>query len=290
MCYQNLYDTKELNSWKGLIDFYYDNNKFKTKSWCFRGQENADWDLQTSLEWAARRLGKEWDEFPTTEEGLLRHFKRQAHHYITDVPADDQFIEWLSLMRHHGAPTRLIDWTYSFFVAVYFAIETVQPQKRCAIWAIDSDWLRRRAEAVLPNDAKEKLTQDRLAKNPGTVAAIVQRSEPIPLVFTLNPFRLNQRLVLQQGRFLVPGDVGRSFMENMRVILEGFESKNHFIKLNILCTQEFIHEAIRGLHSMNITRATLFPDLDGFSKNLRNLIAIPRAIDVPGSSFSKVPP
>jgi hypothetical protein len=64
-------------------------------------------------------------------------------------------------------------------------------------------------------------------------------------------------------------------------MLEGCEPKHHFIKLEILCTQKFLHETIRELHSMNISRATLFPDLDGFSMNLRNLIAIPRAIDAP---------
>jgi hypothetical protein len=55
---------------------------------------------------------------PELEDGLLRRFKRQCHHYLINTPEPHNLLEWFALMRHHGAPTRLLDWTYSFFVLI----------------------------------------------------------------------------------------------------------------------------------------------------------------------------
>jgi len=41
-------------------------------------------------------------------------------------------------MQHHGAPTRLLDFTYSFYIAAYFALE--ESEKDCAIWALNMKW------------------------------------------------------------------------------------------------------------------------------------------------------
>jgi hypothetical protein len=65
-------------------------------------------------------FGIDLGKAPRIESGLLRRFKRQAHHYISNPPEENDPLEWLALMQHYGAPTRLLDWTYSFFVALYF--------------------------------------------------------------------------------------------------------------------------------------------------------------------------
>ena len=70
------------------------------------------------------------------EERSLREFQRKYHHYSQHIPDSDNTLEWLSLMRHYGAPTRLLDFTYSFYVAAYFG--TGGSRKRdCAVWAIN---------------------------------------------------------------------------------------------------------------------------------------------------------
>jgi len=55
------------------------------------------------------------------------------------------FVEWLALMRHYGAPTRLMDWTWSFYVAVFFAMHDIPPESEdnCAVWALNLDELRK---------------------------------------------------------------------------------------------------------------------------------------------------
>jgi hypothetical protein len=82
-------------------------------NWIFRGQRYADWAIEPKLERFARTL----NERPDAIEGFaVGEFKRQAHHYAKDLPILND-LEWLALMRHHGSPTRLVDFSRSPYVA-----------------------------------------------------------------------------------------------------------------------------------------------------------------------------
>ena len=58
----------------------------------------------------------------------------------------------LSLMRHHGAPTRFLDWTYSFFNALYFAINRLNKESSYVVWAINDIWLTKKVSEILKKD------------------------------------------------------------------------------------------------------------------------------------------
>src|SRR5216684_3693164 len=64
----------------------------------------------------------------------LRHTD-QAHLFLAHVPDDADSFHWLALMQHHGAPTRLLDFTWSPYVAAFFALERATSD--AAIWAIN---------------------------------------------------------------------------------------------------------------------------------------------------------
>src|SRR6185436_15221175 len=106
----------------------------------FRGQASQKWGLSTSLERAAELFNfpKEglWDQ----EQRTLYEFKARAHQFIQSPPQDSEHIEWLSLIQHHGGPTRLLDFTSSFYVAAFFAIESAN--ENSSVWAIDRFYLR----------------------------------------------------------------------------------------------------------------------------------------------------
>ena len=65
-------------------------------------------------------------------------FRRAYYQYAQHIPASESVIEWISLMQHHGAPTRLLDFTYSIYVAAYFALESADSD--CAVWAVRAPW------------------------------------------------------------------------------------------------------------------------------------------------------
>jgi hypothetical protein len=67
------------------------------------------------------------------EERILRIFKRKAVHFVEEVPDRQDDFEWLALMQDHGAPTRLLDFTWSPYVAAFFALHNTTGEG--VIWA-----------------------------------------------------------------------------------------------------------------------------------------------------------
>lgn len=263
-----------MKSWGDLLKRY---DQVKTGQWCFRGDLRRRGGFKTSLERAAvDRWGRDWLELPEIEQGLLRRFRREAHLYLTHEPVEDDTIGWLALMRHHGAPTRLLDWTYSFFVAVYFAIALTEPDEPACVWAMNLELLRDKVECR--DHLKPLLQRDPNAKQKATVDAIIDHNPREALVFPLNPWRMNRRLILQQSVFLVPGDITRSFMQNLAAVAK---PESLLMEIPLSTDRNFLQEATRELLAMNMSSATLFPGLDGFASNLTALIPFPhlRAVD-----------
>lgn len=232
-----------IKSWRELLDRY---EEFKEGRWCFRGDRCRTLQFKTSLERAAvDRWGRNWSELPDIEAGLLRRFRREAHLYLSSEPEEGDRIGWLSLMRHHGAPTRLLDWSFSFFVAVHFAVERAEMDRPASLFAMNLGRIRERVDHF--GHVQPFLVRDPNAKRPDTVAAIIDHSPRHPLIFPLNPWRMNRRLILQQSVFLVPGDITKSFMDNLRAVADPEEL---LVEIPLSNDRIFLQEATRELLAM----------------------------------------
>ena len=78
----------------------------------YRGHSDVTYRLLPSLARPPRSV--------EAEETLMKRFKQNAYPFLDGSPFDDW--EWLFLMQHHGAPTRLLDWSDSPLTGLWFAV------------------------------------------------------------------------------------------------------------------------------------------------------------------------
>ena len=131
------YSTIRFNDWpeyKNFVDTLSEN-------WAFRGQINARWPLRTAIErtdFIKLRKG--------IEAEFVAEFQRGARNYLNKDELPEHLIEWLALMQHHGAPTRLLDFSRSPFIAAFFAYDQciAQDDLNVAVWTINFNFLWRR--------------------------------------------------------------------------------------------------------------------------------------------------
>jgi FRG domain len=173
----------------------------------FRGQSDAKWSLSTTIERAARRYGFPDGALRNREIVLLNNFQRRAHQYVDDPPSFDDRLEWLALMQHHGAPTRLLDFSHSFYVAAFFAMESAEQD--AAIWALSTEFTMGHTSNLL---SETKTMLDLEEESRAVLQAHLSGHQTSTCVMLVEPHRMNARLAVQQGCFVAPGDLSKSFM------------------------------------------------------------------------------
>ncbi len=271
-----------VRNWRTLLAQY---NRFQRsgRKWIFRGLPKATYGLETSLERALRDFGVNPSDAAAFEKSLMHQFRRQAQKYTIDLPPDKEMMTWLTLMQHYGAPTRLQDWTYSFFVAVYFAVERAERRAPSAVWCINATWCANQYDAILGSidRASLKLLKDvdPYIRSAETFGKVITRNRPMLNVYPGNSFALNERLIIQQGFFLIPCHIGRSFEDNLDALLaRDPRYKDQFVKIIIERDVDLRRAILTNLYRMNISRATLFPGLQGFAESLRTQLASPSVL------------
>lgn len=141
---------KNIESWAGFREWA---DAFLPARWCFRGHADSAWGLRPTLERLIRGNHTGRGVNPVEVESILmRKFRRQVRHFLAETPPDDDLVGWFALMQHHGAPTRLLDFTLSPYVALFFAMLGSMPNTGCAsVWAFNYVRLQRIASRNLPD-------------------------------------------------------------------------------------------------------------------------------------------
>jgi len=220
------------------------------REWAFRGQRDATWQLWPTIsrELRNRRVASQY--WTDQEHRLIWIFQRKALHFLERVPDVVDTPQWMALMQHHGGPTRLLDFTWSPYVAAFFAVESSVSD--AAVWAINAPKLGTYAYGPqFPPGNRPPSPRDVLMEAGFRGRDAVAIGEP---------YFKNRRVVAQSGTFAWPFDVTRP----LDVILS--RKEDVIVKLTLKADVRL--PALRELYRMNITYATLFPDLDGLARSL----------------------
>jgi len=231
--------------------------KTLSRSW-FRGHAKLHGELTPKV------FRKEWNQVsklrPSLELSLIESFKRGAPALQANIPNQEDHIAWLFLMQHHGLPTRLVDWTKSALVALYFVVSR-HTSDDGELWAMYPDGLNQKSGFFgipLPNHpilnyfAQEPWCDPQyLAKELG-----LQNIPNYPLA--IKPPRHFPRMVAQLSTFTI-----HPIPQNGNSIPELLTDKEHLVCYIVPSSSK--GRLQRDLAALGITRGTLFPDLDSLS-------------------------
>jgi hypothetical protein len=196
---------------------------------------------------------------PSAERHLLRNFRKFARSRA--VPSDSVW-NWLTLAQHHGLPTRLLDWTFSPYVALHFATDhPAEYEKDGVIWCLDyvaaHEHLPRRLRRLLDEESADVFTAEMLQRAAPTLEKFDRLAQEPFLVF-LDPPSLDERIVNQFALF--------SVLSGAELRLEDWINDRAPLARRIVIPAALKWEVRDKLDQGNITERVLFPGLDGLSR------------------------
>lgn len=263
-------ETIRNKTWRDLLHAI---RRLPRGKWVFRAVDEPNKPVTSSFDDACQRaFGHRMSQGKRRlyESWMLHEFKREAHNYLTNCPERDDFLEWLALARHYEMPSRLVDFSYSFYVASYFALARKKNKEKGYVVAINHTWMIKQAEERLRNGWAEKYGIP--FKEASFHNRLVFRKFAFKYqenyVVSVNSLRRNPRLARQKGLFLCPGNIKKPFETNLEATLE--DTRN--VKRQIVLDCRLRSEAIRDLREMNISLAALYPDLSGWAQSQRDLV------------------
>jgi hypothetical protein len=219
------------------------------------------WDASADLTTSLVRLGG--PRYAHQETHLLRNFRKYAR---SDQVMGDSVWNWLALAQHHGLPTRLLDWTFSPYVALHFVTEDTE-RYDCdgVVWCVNYA----KAHALLPAALRRSLKRQSADVFTTEMLAGVAESLPRfdalgrqrPFVLLFEPPSLDERIVNQFALF--------SVMSGPTASLDRWLVSHRTLWHRLIIPAALKWEIRDKLDQANITERVLFPGLDGLSRWLR---------------------
>jgi hypothetical protein len=253
---------KKATSWihlqKLLFEDCYESAIDRHRSpYALRGLYDKSFELKTSL----IRLGGNYSDM---EKHLLRNFRKYAG---KDAVTQDLLWNWISLAQHHGLPTRILDWTFSPYVALHFATENTEKFNiDGVIWCVNfkriRDFLPPSLKADLDREKSLAFTVEMLNARCNKLEdfdAMKSGSEDFVVFF--EPPSLDNRIINQFAL--------HSIMSNSQMLLNDWLNIHPDTYYRIVIPAALKWEIRDKLDQANITERVIFPGLDGLSAWLR---------------------
>lgn len=251
---QGKYNDITVTSWEDLVEKVYENsyrtdiNRYRT-SFVFRGMGDRSHELKSTLQRNCR-------ENYSLENSILRNFIK----YARLEPENEKNI-WrvLAIAQHHGLPTRLLDWTYSPFVAIHFATcDTDKFDKDGVIWCVNieriHDIIPGKLKTILKRENAYAFTAEMLSEKCSSLNEFDTLSDN-PFLLFFEPPSLDDRIVNQYAF--------HSVISNPAVMHDDILVSHPGCYQRLVIPKEKKLEIRDKLDQANINERVLFPGLDG---------------------------
>lgn len=234
------------DSWDDKINRY-------RSPYVFRGLWNKNYSLKTSL----MRIG---GDYPRLESHLLRNFRKYSRG-TTTTESGESIWNWLAVAQHHGLPTRMLDWTYSPYVALHFATADLNNfHTDGVIWCVNyvksTDHLPEKLKAAIRQEGSNVFTPEVLEPVAPSLASLSEFQEE-PFVMFMEPPSLDERIVHQYALF--------SMMSTPDAMLCHWLNEHPDLYFRLIIPTQLKWEIRDKLDQANITERVLFPGLTGIS-------------------------
>ncbi|WP_242693402.1 FRG domain-containing protein [Sabulibacter ruber] len=229
-------------------------NRYRSP-YVYRGLWNKGYNLKTSL----MRIGGNYQKL---EPHLLRNFRKYAR---GNTQAGDSIWNWLAVAQHHGLPTRLLDWTYSPYVALHFATADLNNfHTDGVIWCVNyvksTEHLPEKLQKAIRDEGSNVFTAEVLEPVASSLSSLGEFQEK-PFVMFLEPPSLDERIVHQYALF--------SMMSTPDATLCDWLTQHPELYYRLIIPAKLKWEIRDKLDQANITERVLFPGLSGISAWLR---------------------
>jgi hypothetical protein len=244
---------KKINNISEFLDAWrVDQDPEAGTAW-FRGQSDASWSLLP---------GFLRNEVQVSETTLLNRFKQSAAMLADNRPQTS--FDWTFLMQHYGVPTRLLDWSESPLVALYFAVDEFEshPNRDAALWCLWPTVLNKNANIVDKVEGKyipsfEDVELEGYATDSVRTNTRIELF-PVATIATRN----NPRIQAQLGTFTIH--------HNKKIAIEDVGDQKHILKYVI--PSESRHSVLRDLKLLGFNRFSLFPELASVGAILKEMV------------------